>query len=211
MMDFKRFLRSLVSSLGPDDGRRLRETIQMIQRCRRRLRGRAGSAQDFVVNVGDRCSFETDSTELTRISPPSRQAGAVLNQYRRYAFTIEVTPTSAERANTHRTWRSSLVTRDYLIARGLDGSRFHDFLRQGTAGRGSATNFWLVGRIAVRSRVERRQYLIGLLPVSRRRDLAQLVALEAPFWTHSPPYVKSRDARSRRGKRIACFLARMKT
>lgn len=49
-----------------------------------------GSQQDFVVNVGDRVFFETDSTELTQ------QAVGVLNKqvqwlqtYNRYSFTIE--------------------------------------------------------------------------------------------------------------------------
>jgi peptidoglycan-associated lipoprotein len=36
-----------------------------------------GSQQDFVVNVGDRVFFETDSTELTDQARHARQAGAV--------------------------------------------------------------------------------------------------------------------------------------
>ena len=49
-----------------------------------------GSQQDFVVNVGDRVFFETDSSEL---SPQARatldKQAQWLNNYNRYAFTIE--------------------------------------------------------------------------------------------------------------------------
>src|SRR4029078_2595150 len=49
-----------------------------------------GSAQDFVVNVGDRVFFESDSSELTpqSISTLDKQA-QWLQRYNRYAFTIE--------------------------------------------------------------------------------------------------------------------------
>src|ERR1700744_3113819 len=49
-----------------------------------------GSQQDFVVNVGDRVFFETDSTDLT---PQARETldkqAQWLSQYNRYTFTIE--------------------------------------------------------------------------------------------------------------------------
>jgi peptidoglycan-associated lipoprotein len=48
-----------------------------------------GSPQDFVVNVGDRVFFETDSSELT---PQGRETlnkqAQWLNRYNRYAFTL---------------------------------------------------------------------------------------------------------------------------
>src|SRR3954466_14691099 len=49
-----------------------------------------GSAQDFVVNVGDRVFFESDSSELTSqsISTLDKQA-QWLGRYNRYAFTGE--------------------------------------------------------------------------------------------------------------------------
>ena len=63
-------------------------------------RGRAGRAspapprraaqQDFVVNVGDRVFFETDSTELTPQARATLDKQAQwLQHYNRYAFTIE--------------------------------------------------------------------------------------------------------------------------
>src|ERR1043166_9958125 len=50
----------------------------------------AGSAQDFVVNVGDRVFFESDSSELTpqSIATLDKQA-QWLGRYNRYAFTVE--------------------------------------------------------------------------------------------------------------------------
>src|SRR5262249_61079276 len=49
-----------------------------------------GSQQDFIVNVGDRVFFETDSSELTPQARDTLDKQAQwLNQYNRYAFTIE--------------------------------------------------------------------------------------------------------------------------
>src|SRR3977135_389667 len=49
-----------------------------------------GSQQDFVVNVGDRVFFETDSTELTPQSVARRQKQAQwLRSYSQYAFLSE--------------------------------------------------------------------------------------------------------------------------
>jgi len=49
-----------------------------------------GSQQDFIVNVGDRVFFETDSSELTPQSRTTLDKQAQwLNQYGTYAFTIE--------------------------------------------------------------------------------------------------------------------------
>src|SRR5258705_1179139 len=49
-----------------------------------------GSAQDFVVNVGDRVFFESDSSELTpqSIATLDKQA-QWLGRFNRYAFTVE--------------------------------------------------------------------------------------------------------------------------
>jgi peptidoglycan-associated lipoprotein len=85
-----------------------------------------GSAQDFVVNVGDRVFFESDSTELT---PQSRatldKQSQWLNQYSRYAFTIEghADERGTREYNIALGARRAQATRDYLIARGVDGSR----------------------------------------------------------------------------------------
>ena len=49
-----------------------------------------GSQQDFVVNVGDRVFFETDSTDLTPQSRATLDKQAQwLSHYNRYTFTIE--------------------------------------------------------------------------------------------------------------------------
>ena len=49
-----------------------------------------GSTQDFVVNVGDKVFFETDSSELTSVAQATLDKQARwLNQYQRYNFTIE--------------------------------------------------------------------------------------------------------------------------
>jgi peptidoglycan-associated lipoprotein len=60
-----------------------------------------GSQQDFVVNVGDRVFFESDSTELTAQSRATLDKQAQwLSTYNRYAFIIEAMPTSAAPVST---------------------------------------------------------------------------------------------------------------
>src|ERR1700674_2101721 len=76
-----------------------------------------GSSQDFVVNVGDRVFFESDSTELTPQSrAPLDKRAQWLQLYNRYSFTIE--GHAAER-----------VTREYNIALGARRAQtVHDYL-----------------------------------------------------------------------------------
>jgi peptidoglycan-associated lipoprotein len=85
-----------------------------------------GSQQDFVVNVGDRVFFETDSTELTP------QAVAVLNKqvqwlqtYNRYAFTVEghADERGTREYNIALGAKRSQTVRDYLASRGIEPSR----------------------------------------------------------------------------------------
>ena len=86
----------------------------------------AGSAQDFVVNVGDRVFFETDSTELTvqARSTLDKQAQWLQN-YNRYSFTIEghADERGTREYNVALGARRSQVVREYLAARGIDPSR----------------------------------------------------------------------------------------
>ena len=86
-----------------------------------------GSQQDFVVNVGDRVFFETDSTELTPQSRATLDKQAQwLTQYSQYGqFTIEghADERGTREYNIALGARRAQVTRDYLIARGVDGSR----------------------------------------------------------------------------------------
>jgi peptidoglycan-associated lipoprotein len=85
-----------------------------------------GSEQDFVVNVGDRVFFETDSTELT---PQARQTlekqAQWLQLYRTYGFTIEghADERGTREYNIALGARRAQAVRDYLIARGIEASR----------------------------------------------------------------------------------------
>ena len=85
-----------------------------------------GSQQDFVVNVGDRVFFESDSTEL---SPQARatldKQAQWLQHYNRYAFTVEghADERGTREYNIALGAKRSQVARDYLASRGLDPSR----------------------------------------------------------------------------------------
>ena len=85
-----------------------------------------GSAQDFVVNVGDRVFFESDSTELTPQSVATLDKQAEwLQRYNRYAFTVE--GHADERGTRDYTIalgaRRAQTVRAYLISRGVQGNR----------------------------------------------------------------------------------------
>jgi peptidoglycan-associated lipoprotein len=85
-----------------------------------------GSAQDFVVNVGDRVFFETDSSELTPQARATLDKQAQwLNQYNRYAFTVEghADERGTREYNIALGARRATTVRDYLTARGVDPSR----------------------------------------------------------------------------------------
>ena len=85
-----------------------------------------GSAQDFVVNVGDKIFFETDSTELTATAQATLDKQARwLNQYGRYSFTIEghADERGTREYNFALGARRSEVTKDYLAARGVGAAR----------------------------------------------------------------------------------------
>jgi peptidoglycan-associated lipoprotein len=85
-----------------------------------------GSQQDFVVNVGDRVFFETDSSELT---PQARatldKQSQWLNQYGQYTFTLEghADERGTREYNIALGARRSQAVRDYLAARGVNPSR----------------------------------------------------------------------------------------
>jgi len=85
-----------------------------------------GSTQDFVVNVGDRVFFESDSSELTPQARTTLDKQAQwLSQYNRYAFTIEghADERGTREYNIALGARRAQATRDYLVARGVDASR----------------------------------------------------------------------------------------
>jgi peptidoglycan-associated lipoprotein len=85
-----------------------------------------GSQQDFVVNVGDRVFFETDSTELTPQSRATLDKQAQwLQQYGSYAFTIEghADERGTREYNIALGARRAQTVRDYLASRGIRVSR----------------------------------------------------------------------------------------
>jgi peptidoglycan-associated lipoprotein len=85
-----------------------------------------GSAQDFVVNVGDRVFFESDSTELTMQSRGTLDKQAQwLQRYNRYSFTIEghADERGTREYNIALGARRAQTVRDYLIAHGIESSR----------------------------------------------------------------------------------------
>ena len=85
-----------------------------------------GSQQDFVVNVGDRVFFETDSSELTDQARATLDKQAQwLNNYNRYAFTIEghADERGTREYNIALGARRAQTVRDYLISRGVQAQR----------------------------------------------------------------------------------------
>jgi peptidoglycan-associated lipoprotein len=85
-----------------------------------------GSTQDFVVNVGDRVWFETDSTELTPTARATLDKQAQwLTQYSRYSFTLEghADERGTREYNIALGARRAQVVRDYLAARGVQAGR----------------------------------------------------------------------------------------
>jgi peptidoglycan-associated lipoprotein len=85
-----------------------------------------GSAQDFVVNVGDRVFFETDSSELTPQARTTLDKQAQwLQYYGKYSFTIEghADERGTREYNIALGARRAQTVREYLVSRGIDGHR----------------------------------------------------------------------------------------
>jgi peptidoglycan-associated lipoprotein len=88
--------------------------------------GAPGSQQDFVVNVGERVFFETDSTDLTPQARSTLDKQAQwLQTYNRYSFTIEghADERGTREYNIALGARRAEVVHDYLTARGIDPNR----------------------------------------------------------------------------------------
>ena len=109
-----------------------------------------GSQQDFVVNVGDRVFFETDSSELTEQARATLDKQAQwLSNYNRYAFTIEghADERGTREYNIALGARRAQTVREYLVSRGVAAQpHAHHLLRQGTAGRGVRRHLLLVAK-----------------------------------------------------------------
>ena len=85
-----------------------------------------GSQQDFVVNVGDRVFFETNSSELTEQARATLDKQAQwLGTYNRYAFTIEghADERGTREYNIALGARRAQTVREYLVSRGVSGQR----------------------------------------------------------------------------------------
>jgi peptidoglycan-associated lipoprotein len=85
-----------------------------------------GSQQDFVVNVGDRVFFDTDSTELTMQSRATLDKQAQwLATYNRYAFLIEghADERGTREYNVALGAKRAEAVRAYLASRGIEPSR----------------------------------------------------------------------------------------
>ena len=86
-----------------------------------------GSQQDFVVNVGDRVFFETDSSELTPQSRATLDKQAQwLSNYTQYSqFTVEghADERGTREYNIALGARRAQAVRDYLISRGVAANR----------------------------------------------------------------------------------------
>ena len=85
-----------------------------------------GSQQDFVVNVGDRVFFETDSTDLTPQARATLEKQAQwLQSYGQYAFTIEghADERGTREYNIALGARRAQAVREYLASRGVSPQR----------------------------------------------------------------------------------------
>ena len=86
----------------------------------------AGSTQDFVVSVGDRVFFETDSAVLTTQSRATLDRQAQwLNRYGQFSITMEghADERGTREYNIALGARRATAAREYLISRGVGGNR----------------------------------------------------------------------------------------
>src|SRR5262245_11774848 len=91
--------------------------------------GPPGSQQDFVVNVGDRIFFETDSTDLTATAQATLDKQAQwLNKYSKYQITMEghADERGTREYNLALGARRSQVARDYLASKGINPGRIRN-------------------------------------------------------------------------------------
>ena len=88
--------------------------------------GAPGSQQEFLVSVGDRVFFETDSSSLTSeaMATLDKQA-AWLNQYQNYRIMIEghADERGTREYNIALGARRASVVVNYLVSRGVNGQR----------------------------------------------------------------------------------------
>jgi peptidoglycan-associated lipoprotein len=88
--------------------------------------GPPGSQQEFLVSVGDRVFFETDSSALTATAQATLdKQSAWLNQYRNYRILIEghADERGTREYNIALGARRAAVVVNYLVSRGVDAKR----------------------------------------------------------------------------------------
>jgi peptidoglycan-associated lipoprotein len=88
--------------------------------------GPPGSQQEFLVSVGDRVFFETDSSALTATAQATLDKQAAwLNQYRNYRILMEghADERGTREYNIALGARRAAVVVNYLVSRGVDASR----------------------------------------------------------------------------------------
>ena len=85
-----------------------------------------GSQQDFVVNVGDRVFFDSDSSELSQTAQATlAKQVSWLHQYGRYNLTVEghADERGTREYNFALGARRAETAKDYLVARGIPAAR----------------------------------------------------------------------------------------
>jgi peptidoglycan-associated lipoprotein len=85
-----------------------------------------GSQQDFVVNVGDRVFFDTDSSDLSAQAQATLDKQAQwLSHYGQYSFTIEghADERGTREYNIALGARRAETVREYLVSRGIAAQR----------------------------------------------------------------------------------------
>ena len=88
--------------------------------------GAPGSQQEFLVSVGDRVFFETDSSNLTAVAQQTLDKQAAwLNQYRNYRILIEghADERGTREYNIALGARRGSIVVNYLVSKGVDQRR----------------------------------------------------------------------------------------
>ena len=113
-----------------------------------------GSAQDFVVNVGDRIFFESDSSDLTATATGTLDRQAQwLQRYPRHSFLIEghADERGTREYNLALGERRANAAKNYLISLGIDASRLStvSYGKERPIALGSDQQAWAQNRRAV--------------------------------------------------------------
>lgn len=113
-----------------------------------------GTKQDFVVNVGDRVLFETDSSDLTQQARTTLEAQAQwLGQYQNLGVSIEghADERGTREYNLALGERRANAVKNYLVSLGVDASRVNtvSFGKERPAVEGSDESAWSQNRRGV--------------------------------------------------------------